>query len=122
LPDDTCTALPLCRSSGTFDEALPLPLLTRTWYRCPAAGTLTVAFPAEHLTVTDRGAATKEMSALLWLAVMCTAEDRIAVAVMLPEPVLTCSGPDTPLTCTSPPAPLSVHEEWPGFGRGCRRS
>ena len=75
-----------------------MPLLTRTRYRCPAAGTLTVAFPVEHLTVTDCGAAAKATSALPWLAVMCRTEERIAVAVMLPEPVLTWSGPAALLT------------------------
>jgi hypothetical protein len=108
VPEDTCTTLLLRRSSGTFDEALPVPLLTRTWYWWPEVGTLTVAFPVEDLTVTDRGAAVKEMSALPWLVVTCTAEERIAVAMTLPEPVLTCSGPDTPLTFTPPWLPLTV--------------
>jgi hypothetical protein len=108
LLEDTCTTLPACRSSGTFEEALPVPLLTSTWYWWPEAGTLTVAFPVEHLTVTDRGAAVKEMSALPWLAVICTAEERIAAAVTLPDPVLTCSGPDTPLTFTPPWLPFTV--------------
>jgi hypothetical protein len=106
--EDTCTTLLLCRSSGTFDEALPVPLLTRTWYRWPAAGTLTVAFPLEHLTLTDRGAAVKETSALPWLVVTCTLAERTAVAVTLPEPVLTCSGPDTPLMLTPPWLPFTV--------------
>jgi len=106
--EDTCTTLLLCRSSGTFDEALPVPLLTRTWYWWPLVGTLTVAFPVEHLTVTDCGAAAKEMSALPWLVVTCTAGERSAVAVTLPEPVLTCSGPDTPLMFTPPWLPLTV--------------
>lgn len=108
LPEETCTTLPACGSSGTLEEALPVPLLTRTWYRWPLAGTLTVAFPAEHLTVTDRGAAAKEMSALPWLVVTCTAAERSAVAVTLPEPVVTCSGPDMPLTFTPPWLPLTV--------------
>jgi hypothetical protein len=108
LPEETCTTLAACGSSGTFEEALPVPLLTRTWYWWPLAGTLTVAFPVEHLTVTDRGAAAKEMSALPWLVVTCTAEERSAVAVTLPEPVVICSGPDTPLTFTPPWLPLTV--------------
>jgi hypothetical protein len=45
LPEDTCTTLLFCRSPVTFDGALPVPPLARTWYRCPVTGTLTVALP-----------------------------------------------------------------------------
>ena len=62
LWENTCTMLSLLGSSGTVDWAVPVSVVTTTRYRCPAVGTLAVAFPTVHLMSTICGGAAKPMS------------------------------------------------------------